>query len=103
MTAMKRDQPSVKGQIQTHAVRQMALSLDHLVGDGEQIRWDHQIESFCGLDVDLENEFGRLLNGLFGRTRSSQDAINVAAGLPPPIESIEYDIRPSWCAAPLYP
>ena len=71
-----------------HAVRQIALSLDHLVGDGEQIRWDHQIESFCGLDVNLENEFGRLL-GLFGRTRSFQDAINAAAGLPPPIEEID--------------
>ena len=39
--------------------------------------------------VDLENEFGPCFNGLFGRTRSFQDAINVA--LPPPIEETTSD------------
>jgi len=54
-------------------------SLNYLVGNRKESWWNHQIESFCGLDVDLEKEFGRLLNGLVGRTRSFQDAINVAA------------------------
>src|SRR6516162_3063967 len=35
-------------------------SLDHLVGAGEQGRWNFDADSFGGLQIDDEFEFGRL-------------------------------------------
>ena len=41
----------------------MPLLFDHLVGDREQQRRDFKAKRFCGLDVDHEFEFCRLLDG----------------------------------------
>jgi hypothetical protein len=40
--------------------------LDHLVGDGEQVRWDFETERSCGLHIDDELELARLHHGKIG-------------------------------------
>ena len=39
------------------------LSFDHLVGVGEQQRWDRETKRLGGFQVDHRLELGRLLNG----------------------------------------
>ena len=53
------------------------LSLDHLVGDGKQLIWNIQIKRFCGLPIDHELEFRRLLNRQFTRARPLEDFVHI--------------------------
>src|SRR6516165_4488423 len=55
----------------------LAHSLDHLVGDGEQLVWNIQIKRFCGLPIDHELEFRRLLNRQFTRARPLEDFVHI--------------------------
>src|SRR4051794_34401405 len=48
-------------------LREHRFLFDHVVGAGEE-RWRHgDPERLCGLQVDDECDFGRLLNGEIGR------------------------------------
>src|SRR6516165_346005 len=55
----------------------LAHSLDHLVGDGEQLVWNIQIKRFCGLPIDHELESRRLLNRQFTRARPLEDFVHI--------------------------
>ena len=52
----------------THAPQQTASLFNHLIGNGEQCRWNDEIERFCSFKVDRETVFGRRLDRKMGRT-----------------------------------
>ena len=55
---------------------------DHLVGAGEQRRWDVEAERLGGLEVDHQLELGRLLHWKIGGLGTPEDFVNVAGGTP---------------------
>src|SRR5580700_6414884 len=59
-------------QQETHAPQQFNSLFNHLVGPGEQVRWDSQIHRAGGLQVDAEYDAGRLDEGQFGDLGAAQ-------------------------------
>jgi hypothetical protein len=56
--------------------RHRIASFDHLVGGGEQPRWDGQVERFGRLKVYDQLELGRQLNLKFLRLRTPENAVD---------------------------
>src|SRR5262249_17292838 len=62
-----------------------AASLDHLVGAGEQLRWDFQTKRLSCLQVNHKLELGRLHHWKVARFCALKDACNVDSHLSPGI------------------
>ena len=62
---------------QTHAPRQNLRLFDHLVGAGEQCRWDGKAERLGGGEIDDEIELDRLLDREISRLRAAHALVNV--------------------------
>src|SRR5688572_18332077 len=75
-------------QERTRAPQQLSSLFDHLVGAGEQCHWNIEAESLSGLEVNIQGNFRRLLDGKLRRTRPFEDAINVARGALPLFEKV---------------
>src|SRR5215469_11253647 len=60
-----------------------ASSFNQLIGAVEQLRRDGQTKRFCGLQVDDQLEFCRLLNWQIRRTSAPKNLINVGRCPPP--------------------
>jgi hypothetical protein len=56
---------------------------DHLVGDGEQRRWNFEAEYFGGGEVNDEIELGRLLDRQVARLRPAQNLVDEVGSAPP--------------------
>jgi hypothetical protein len=80
---------SQRCQQETHAPQQFNSLFNHLVGPGEQVRWDSQIHRAGGLQVDAEYDAGRLDEGQFGDLGAAQQAVDVARGLALEVVSVE--------------
>src|SRR5262249_33660896 len=61
--------------------RHWHCSLDHLVGEADQWQWHREPERLCGLEVDDEREFVRLLDRQVAGFRPFEDAIDVTCRL----------------------
>src|SRR5262249_16468125 len=55
----------------------LAHSLDHLVGDGQQLCWYLETERFGRPSIDHELEFDRLLDGQIGRFLALQNPTGI--------------------------
>jgi len=66
-----------------------ALSLDYLVGRGEQRLRYAQCERICGLEVDEQIEFDRRLHGKLGRLRTLENAIDIAGGAAEEVDRVD--------------
>src|SRR6516165_11100990 len=60
--------------------QQHSCSLDHLVGEREQLVWNRDAKGLSGLEVDDQLEFGRHQHGPVGRFFALEDAAGVNAG-----------------------
>jgi hypothetical protein len=58
------------------------LSLDHLVGAGEQGGWDIDADRLGGLEIENQLEFGRLLDRNVARLRTAQNLVDIVGGAP---------------------
>jgi hypothetical protein len=58
------------------------VSLDHLVGESEQLRWHGDAESFSGFKVDHQFELGRLFHRDVGWLRPAQNLVSKIGGTP---------------------
>src|SRR6516225_674610 len=58
------------------------VSLNYLVGNGEQRLGDSQTERLCGLKIDAERELGRLDDRKIGRFLASEDAVDITSDTP---------------------
>src|SRR5438132_9421303 len=52
-------------------------SLDHLVGAGDEHRWDLKAKRIRGFQVDHQLVLGRRLHREFARTRAFENAVNI--------------------------
>ena len=65
-------------QKRTHAVQQLGLLLDHLVGERQKIHRQLNACGLCGLEVDDELVVRRLLERQISRPRATEDACGEA-------------------------
>ena len=56
-----------------HARRHAEVSLDHIVGQGEQSIWNGEPKRFCSPEIDHEFKLSRLLHGQVGRLRALEN------------------------------
>ncbi len=56
-------------------MRQTASLFDHFVCESEQVWWDSEADGVGGLDVDLQHNRCRLLDGQVSREVSLEDTI----------------------------
>src|SRR5215510_10467453 len=57
-------------------------SLDHLVGAGEQRRWNFEAQRLRGCQIDDEIELRRLLDRKVARLCPAQNLVDVVSGAP---------------------
>ena len=72
---------SALGQKRTHAVQQLRLLFDHLVGTAEQRRRNGETEHSRGLQIDDQLKLVRFDNWQLRRLGALKDAANIATGL----------------------
>src|SRR5262245_41497114 len=63
-------------------MNRVVSSLDHLVGEREQVGRNFEAERLCGFDVDRELELGRLLDRKLAWLLPAQDAVDIGRGAP---------------------
>ena len=71
---------AVSCDIRTLAPLQTELSFDHLVGDGEQRRWDGQAERLGRLEIDYQIKSRGLLDQQIAGLRTLQNFVNICRG-----------------------
>src|SRR5690349_12329789 len=68
--------------------RKTAALFDHLVGTGEERRRQFNPKRLCGLEIDLQTNFGRLLDWQVRGESALQNAINISRRLSPKCEEV---------------
>src|SRR5262249_46976047 len=63
-------------------------SFNHLVGAGEQRRWNVYAKRLGGDQVDDQVEFGRLLHWYVGRLRPAQNLVDILGGPPEKVREV---------------
>src|ERR1700758_615637 len=73
----------VMGQTETRALQQNISLLDHLVGAGEQLRWDFETKCLSCFQVNHKLELSRLHHRKVAGLCALKDACNVNSHLSP--------------------
>src|SRR5215813_10783180 len=66
----------------------LAHSLDHLVGERDQLVWNLEAECLRGRAVDDEIEFGRLLDRNIARLRPAQNLVDEVGRAPEQVREV---------------
>src|SRR6516225_589431 len=77
------EEPSTASKADSCSAANGASSFNQLIGAVEQLRRDGQTKRFCGLQVDDQLEFCRLLNWQIRRTSAPKNFIDVRRCPPP--------------------
>jgi hypothetical protein len=62
--------------VANHALQQKCLLFDHLVGAGQQRRWNRNADGSRRLEIDGEIEFDRRLDRQIARIGAAQDLVD---------------------------
>ena len=74
---MRRSEPTRCAITGSEQVQQIASLLDHLVGDGEQGRWNFETKSVGDGQIEAEFKFGRLLDRKAARLGPAQNLVGI--------------------------